>query len=76
MIEKLFDSKEELHSFLNTDKMTMYLNENRITKSDKTFNPTMRCVASAVFWSLKYGVASCKNQTFANGKLIITYAED
>ena len=27
-------------------------------------------------YSIKFGVASCKNQTFAHGKLMITYAED
>ncbi|MBT6705678.1 MAG: hypothetical protein HOB16_07300 [Flavobacteriaceae bacterium] len=75
-ILKLFRDKEHLDSFLNSNKMKKFLDENRITKSDKTFNPEFKTIGSAKLYSIKFGVASCKNQTFAHGKLMITYAED
>ena len=70
------NSQQDLDLFLNSTRIVKYLDENRITKSDKTFNAYFKDISAAKLWSLKFGVASCKNQTFANGKLIITYAED
>ena len=75
-IEKLFRDKEHLDSFLNSNKMIKFLDDNRLNEDNRTFNPEMKTIASAKLWSLKYGVASCGNELFAHGKLMITYAED
>jgi|TARA_B110000090_G_scaffold81644_1_gene92856 hypothetical protein len=70
------NSQQDLDLFLNSTRIVKYLDDNRITKNEKKFNPYFKDIAAAKLWSLKYGVASCGNELFAHGKLMITYAED
>lgn len=74
MIDKLF-SKEELERFLNTSKMTKYLNDNRLNEDSRTFNPEMKTIASAKLHSLKHGISTCENTVYVNGMELIKYID-